>query len=184
MSRTTRQPWELQRRVADAVGLERRTMGVEGVAVDLDDHARLRPVEVDLVAVDLVVDPRRRELVGADEREEGRLQLRTGGTAGVAGEDGVQAVPASRRPLQQRVKLVAAREAQDLGLGERAFQGPERDVVGEVEQGAGGGGGGDAVVASGVAGVEGSGLVRHDTAERGVPAQHMDRPAPGRAHTP
>jgi len=37
---------ELRRRIADAVGLECRAVGVEGVAVDLDDDVRVGPVEV------------------------------------------------------------------------------------------------------------------------------------------
>ena len=53
---------------------------------------------------------------------------------GVAGGDGVESVPSTRRPLEQGVQLLAARVAQDLRLAEGSLEGTKGEVVGEVEQ--------------------------------------------------
>jgi hypothetical protein len=61
--------------VLAVVALERLRVPVPAAAVDLDDQPVIRPVEVDLVAVQRRVDPRPRQAGAADDREEELLGL-------------------------------------------------------------------------------------------------------------
>jgi hypothetical protein len=60
---------------------------VVGVAVDLDDQARVPPREIDLDSLNAAVDVRSRQTVAVTEREEALLQFaasedRPGGVSG------------------------------------------------------------------------------------------------------
>jgi len=65
--------------IAGAVALERGAAAVGGVAVGLDDHAVLRPEEVDSIWAERLVDPRSRETGVRDEHEHAALELAAGG---------------------------------------------------------------------------------------------------------
>src|SRR3954452_18859245 len=71
--RTTRQPSTT--RAPGTVVLERLAGAVGGEAVALDDEALLGPAGVELAVIALAIDPRSRETIGIDDREEQALEV-------------------------------------------------------------------------------------------------------------
>ena len=80
---------DLQIGVSFEVALSLRPRAMVGVSVDLDHEPRLRPVEVDLVAVQHRVDERLGKAVGQTEAQEGglRRRLRAIGSAALLERD-------------------------------------------------------------------------------------------------
>src|SRR4051812_15632021 len=104
----------VQDRVALPVGLERGSCRVVAPPVDLDDEPRLRPVGVDLEALDEPVDDGARQVVLLDEAAERALEVRPR-RLGLAESSRER----SGRALHQRL---GPDQAADLRLRERGFE--------------------------------------------------------------
>ncbi|HZH25329.1 MAG TPA: hypothetical protein VEY49_10515, partial [Solirubrobacteraceae bacterium] len=142
----------VQLRVALLVALEGATGAVVAPAVELDDQSVLRPVRVDLEAVELRVRDRERQAVAGAEVEECCLEVAAGGLCLVLGElsDVLRTRPAGaggqqRGDVEQVVVFGGLQGARQLAAA---------DAAGEIRQGAGGGGNRDAVLGGDVVGRE------------------------------
>jgi hypothetical protein len=118
-------------------------------AIDFDDQAFHRPVEVDLVPLDEAVDDGSRKTVGIEESQEVALEV-------VAGSVGLHpspehlpqrsCPPAVGISRQQLIEWSAVREAERLGAFDCALELCRLQDGREVEKGPGGGGDRDAVL--------------------------------------
>jgi hypothetical protein len=119
---------------------------VEGVTVEFDDQAMLRPEQVDLVAVNHGVRPRRRQLGLANQGQEGALRHRAGeGGSGRHERRQGRRARASWITGNKRSELAPGGELLGVGLGDELLEVGCGQRCGEVDDGAGGGGCRDAV---------------------------------------
>jgi hypothetical protein len=98
------------------VAFERGATGMEGKAVELDDHAVVGPGEVHLDTLDAGVDRRAWQLLAATELDEAELELAANGRIGAA--------PAGERRTQRRHSGSPPRAF------DQALQGPKVEAPG------------------------------------------------------
>jgi hypothetical protein len=124
-------------RVPRTVALERRSSGVERVAVDLHDQTVVRPEEVDLVARDHGVDPRRWKPRRADQRQHALLGLgsRERGLVSTLHERAQDPRAAAALGVDEKVvELRSGDQPKPLRFAQRALELARSDDVGEVEE--------------------------------------------------
>src|SRR3954452_13089852 len=147
--RTTRQPSTT--RAPGTVVLERLAGAVGGEAVALDDEALLGPAGVELAVIALAIDPRSRETMGIEDREEQALEVASRprlAVLSVVGQDSSDRVgpSSSRIPREEGIEGDRTREPPVLGVLERVLELVRRDDGGEVEERARRGGHRDALL--------------------------------------
>ena len=154
-----------------------------GVAVDLGHERGVRPVEVDLEAVQERVDSRGRQAFAAAELQEAALQLAAGGPGvGPVQDDGPPQPGGAAAPgvgREHRIDRDQVEQPQALGLVDGAVDIALREALGQVEQGAGRGGHGDRTAGGGLGVREAPGPVDAQTGSPGPAADPGDRHVDG-----
>jgi hypothetical protein len=163
--------------VAFAVGLERSSMRVERVAVELRDEPVLRPVQVDLVALHDAVGDRLRQTVRAQQAAQPAFETRTRRRRGRQ--------QLAQLPGGAGLELLEPHELAHQRLGERGVERVEGERLGEVQQRAEGRGDRDAPVDGHVLGPQVAAAVDHEAGTLpAVRADHVHRAAPRAGHGP